>query len=78
MNNDESRDKMKTMTRILVFVAILPLELLALLMTSGLKLAEAIGELWQRTGDPPEHGMYATMAPKMKEHQKHGGSNGIV
>ena len=69
---------MKTMTRILIFVAILPLEFLALLMTSGLKLSEAIGELWQRTGDPPEHGMYATMVLKMKEQQKHGGSNGIV
>ena len=78
MNNDGSRDKMKTMTRILVFVAILPLEFLALLMTPILKLAEAIGELWQRTGDPPEHGMYATMALKMKEQYKHGGDNGLV
>ena len=78
MNNDESRDKMKTMTRILVFVAILPLEFLALLMTPILKLAEAIGELWQRTGDSPKHGMYATMALKMKEQHKHGGDNGLV
>ena len=69
---------MKTMTRILIFVAILPLEFLAILMMPPLKLAKAIGELWQRTGDPPENGMYATMVLKMKEQQKHGGSNGIV
>ena len=66
------------MTRILIFVAILPLEFLALLMTPILKLAEAIRELLQSTGDPPEHGMYATMALKMKEQHKHGGDNGLV
>ena len=78
MNNDESRDKMKTMTRILVFVAILPLGLLALEVTPILKLAGAIRKLWQSTGDPSEHGMYATMAITMKEQRKHGGNNGLV
>ena len=69
---------MKTMTRILVFVAILPFRLLGLLMMPVLKLAEAIGELWQSTGGPPEHGMYARVSIKMKEQHKNGGNNGLV
>lgn len=66
MKNEQSQGTMKTMTRILFFVAILPLGLLALAVTPLLKLAGAIRELWQSTGDPPEHGMYATMAITMK------------
>ena len=66
MENGQLRGKMKTMTRILLFVVLLPLELLALLTMPIMKLVEAIRELWQRTGDSPEHGMYATMAIKMK------------
>ena len=64
------------MTRILVFVAILPPGLLALAVTPLLKHAGAIRELWQSTGDPPEHGMYATMALRMKENTRHGDDNG--
>ena len=75
MDNDESQGKMKTMTRILIFVAILPLELLALLATPIQRLSEAIRELWQMTY-LPEHGMYATMALRMKENAKHGDDNG--
>ncbi len=64
--NMELRDGMKTIVHIILLLALLPLWLIGLLASLVLKLAEAIGELWQRTGDSPEHGMYATMAIKMK------------
>ena len=63
------------MTRILLFMVFLPLGLLALLAMPMMKLAEAIRELWQST-DPPEHGMAATMALRMKENTRHGDDNG--
>ena len=75
MENGQLRGKMKTMTRILLFVVLLPLELLALLTMPITKLVEAIRELWQST-EPPEHGMFATMALRMKENTKLGDDNG--
>ena len=78
MYNGESQGKMKTIPHIFFFVVILPMGLIGHLITPILKLAEVIGDLWQRTGELPEHGMYATITMKMKEQLKQGGSNGLV
>ena len=70
MYNGESQGKMKTIQHIFFFVVILPMGLIGHLITPILKLAEVIGDLWQRTGELPEHGMYATMALKKKQQHK--------
>ena len=74
----ELRDGMKTIVHIILLLALLPLWLIGLLASLVLKLAEVIGDLWQRTGELPEHGMYTTITMKMKEQLKQGGSNGLV
>ena len=56
--------------RIIIFVMILPLQLLAVLLEPAWALlCQATHDLWQMTA-PSSHGMYATMALRMKENTK--------
>ena len=73
-DDDDARDESKEQTgilfRIIIFVMILPLQLLAVLLEPAWALlCQATHDLWQMTA-PSSHGMYATMALRMKENTK--------
>ncbi len=76
-DDEDARHEEQTgiLFRIIIFMMILPLQLLAVpLEHVWTLLCQTIHDLWQMTA-PSSHGMYTTMALRMKENTKHGGKN---
>lgn len=72
---DENKEQTGILCRIIIFAMILPLQLLAVLLEPAwVLLCQVTHDLWQMAASS-SHGMYATMALRMKENTKHGDDN---